>query len=385
MSKSFLTIVFILSISVLTAQNPLIITKQNFVISPDNDTVYSVVKSTLSGITVPKTGANQLWDYSNLTKEDIYYIDPYLPPDKPGFTDAFCASDKNFEVIAVSRGYFYKEYMYLDDNGYYAKGITLDNQSYFIGDLTMNQNDSMVAPEQSWTYPSVRWAYKFPLTYGDVTVSNFMRATNYTLTLTAFGLSKVPSLKKAYITQNDSILGWGRVVLPGTTGKTSPIEVLLIKRIVTEIDSFFIGGVPAQKMLLDNFALSQGQKISSYSYYFTRENHKSAILTFGFSDPVFTRISGIIWDMSADLLTDVRDNPLKNSVDISISPNPVTDNLNIKGDNIKLIQIYSVVGVKVLESVFAENIPVAELSAGMYYCKITTGNNIITKKFVVVR
>ena len=387
MYKFLTLIVFFLSGTILSAQSPLTITKQNFNIIPTNDSVYSVVQTKLSGVSIPGEGANQLWDYSGLIKENIYYYNVYNSADNSSFPNAFCTSDNNFEVIAVSRGYFYSEYQYLDDKGYYAKGIILENQSYYIGDLSQNPNDSMVAPKQTYTYPSERWLCKFPYTFGSATESKFVRETNYTLTLTAFGLTKTPSLKKAYITQSDSVTGWGKVILPGLSGyKTSPIEVLMTKRIITETDSFFIGGAPAPKMLLDNFALSQGQSTTTAQYLFIRENHKSPLLAFGFQNKTFAKISGITWDISADMLTDVKDN-LKNDLsnNIVVSPNPVTDYLKITGDNISRIQIYSIEGIKVLESGFKESISVKDLSSGVYICNLSTGNNNVTKMFVVAR
>jgi len=384
MFKYFSLFVFYITFNVLSAQSPLVITKQNFNVNTNSDSIYTQVYNL---ITIPKPieDGNQIWDYSFLKKDGIgnNYINISA---NSNFPNSLCKVDSLFELIALSRGYFYSEYLYLDDNGFYAKGISLGNQTGSLYGLTFNPNDSMICPEQIFIYPSPRPIYYFPYTFGNVFKSSWIRKTNYSLTITSYGLNKVPASKVSGFNIIDSVSGWGKLILPGILKNTSPIEVLLSRRIVVETDSFFVGGNPAPKALLDAFNIAQGQ-ISSYSrYLFTRENHKTPLLVIEYSDSNFTKISSVTWDKSADLLTDINDRQFNHTQpDIQISPNPVTNYLNIKGDNIKLIQIYSVVGVKVLESDFAENIPVADLAAGMYFCKITTGNNIISKKFVVVR
>ena len=72
---------------------------------------------------------------------------------------------------------------------------------------------------------------------------------------------------------------------------------------------------------------------------------------------------------------------IMNTPTFEITNNPVSDILTLKSENIEqgtILTIYSVEGIKVIESEFKENINIKELSTGMYFIRI--GDKI--EKFV---
>lgn len=72
----------------------------------------------------------------------------------------------------------------------------------------------------------------------------------------------------------------------------------------------------------------------------------------------------------------------KTHADISIYPNPTSEILHIKGDNIDKIEIYNLNGIKVLETT-SSTLDVSKLSTGIYSIQmITAKNESILKKFV---
>ena len=70
---------------------------------------------------------------------------------------------------------------------------------------------------------------------------------------------------------------------------------------------------------------------------------------------------------------------------IKIYPNPVTNTLNVytTGKNISKIEVYSILGKKVLEVENSDSINVSALSSGTYISKIYDDNNAVsTKRFI---
>ena len=80
----------------------------------------------------------------------------------------------------------------------------------------------------------------------------------------------------------------------------------------------------------------------------------------------------------------ISENSTKN--DIILYPNPSSDNLIIKSNlSSGKIEVYTVTGVKLINTEFTENLDISGLTAGVYLCKIVSGNIIETHTFVVAR
>ena len=88
-----------------------------------------------------------------------------------------------------------------------------------------------------------------------------------------------------------------------------------------------------------------------------------------------------------DIYSSIADNLNENN--LSISPNPVNNILKIKfsADELypKSIEIYSALGEKVIETEYKETIEVSNLSPGIYFCAIKSGNKFEMNKFVVLK
>ncbi|MEI6090186.1 MAG: FG-GAP-like repeat-containing protein [bacterium] len=80
----------------------------------------------------------------------------------------------------------------------------------------------------------------------------------------------------------------------------------------------------------------------------------------------------------------VEENLLDNA--ITLSPNPAKTNLRITS-NFKYgtIEVYNLIGFKLINSDFTDNLDISGLSQGVYLCKIISGNIIETGIFVVIR
>ena len=71
----------------------------------------------------------------------------------------------------------------------------------------------------------------------------------------------------------------------------------------------------------------------------------------------------------------------------NIYPNPVNEFINIEssGNRYGKIQIFSMLGARVLETDFRNKINVGNLSGGVYYMTIISGKRAIVKMFNVAR
>ncbi len=77
---------------------------------------------------------------------------------------------------------------------------------------------------------------------------------------------------------------------------------------------------------------------------------------------------------------------VSNSSNFQAFPNPVSDYLTINtNQEIGKIEIFSTLGLKVLETEWKEKIDVRNLPKGIYFLMIISGNFTETKKFVIIR
>lgn len=90
----------------------------------------------------------------------------------------------------------------------------------------------------------------------------------------------------------------------------------------------------------------------------------------------------LIDDISVDIVTGVAS--VENN-EINVYPNPARNVINIDGTNISIVEMYNLVGEKVLSSINKNSIDVSSLDKGIYFIKIKQGENIFTKKISIVK
>jgi hypothetical protein len=268
----------------------LVLTAQNFVISPGPDTVYTVGTGMVS---LPSEGANVHWDYSKITLGVMVPLEIEAAAN-PAFNAAFCVSKNLFDVIAAGRGMYYDEYFSLNAASYGAIGISISKQEYGIGDLTFFPTDSIVVPAQDHHNEDVRTIVRFPWRAGSVNSSSFTRDLRFVLSVTPFGLKYAAGLKRSRILQRDTVVGFGTLVIGDGTGVAAPMPALLVRRTVAQIDSFFLNDAPASSTLLTAFQIEQGALTTSGRYLFLTENRKTPALSFVFGDDTFTQLDEVL-------------------------------------------------------------------------------------------
>lgn len=235
------------------------------------------------GAVLPTWGNNQIWDYSTL-KDSLpiinkYYNAPALGFGTPpaAFADATHAFNYNsgFQVFS----YPSRAYLKMDATGFYHLGYATNGSKFSITALSGGLNDSIFFNAGAYRYTSPWNIYKFPMTANTVWKSNFKEATDFQLSIGAFGLNKTPGVRVTHIIQTDTIVGWGTLKQRNpATGAVLNFAVLLSQRKLTTVDSFYLGGAPAPAALLSAFALIQGNTTVSPAEY--------SFLAIGFNEPL---------------------------------------------------------------------------------------------------
>lgn len=106
-------------------------------------------------------------------------------------------------------------------------------------------------------------------------------------------------------------------------------------------------------------------------------------------------IEGIYRIKLSDLISDVDDNSIVTEIEMTISPNPTSENISISisGDNQnQCISIFNSLGIEVkridaneLLGKSSIEVSTSGFPMGMYYCILNNGQEKITKSFVVIR
>lgn len=302
------------------AQQPITLTFKNMLMPPTAEYVYQ--GADISGVTIPQQGQNRTWDYSKLNKNDAFNLSfSTEPTTNPVYPKAFRKWGSFFYVGAIP--------VALDQlEGNTPKGAAeLGNhfaaQSFSLLLLTGDPNDSLIIPEQDVTVKPEAYR-EYPLEYGSATTTNSVYVTNFVLNIAAFGLDHVPGQFVQHVHHNRKVVGWGKIKIPTENGSSGYIRVLMQRLNVLRTDSVYLGGAPADPLILAAFGVTQGQTINSYyQYRFHQKGIDAYLANFSFTDDTYSTLSSIQYDTK---YYDVQcDNGVKMCVDKASKCVPYSD------------------------------------------------------------
>lgn len=312
------------------------------------------------------TGANYTWDFSNFTPTSQELIE------FKAMSQASSLSSFTFGMFAPPK--------YQATNFGSNTDLPLAQLTSFlpvsISDVSLfskNSNDSITSvgyafvvqgTEVPFKSDTIETRYKFPMNYGD-----FYNSRGYSnLDLNPF----TNAIWRQYRTRTSNVDGWGTITTPYGT-----FDALRITHLITEFDSiqFDFGGtvtwipipVPDQTV-----------------YEWWAENQLEPILRVESSDvlgtPTVTKVE--YRDNYNPALASVK----KNELEVGIYPNPTTDFLTVKLD--QLGANYSIVDVKgtvVMHGTFnslSNQLDVSQLSVGNYQLAVRSANHFGLTPFV---
>lgn len=214
--------------------------------------------------TIPQFGANRNWDYSSL-KANFSRLETYRPATRSGFTSysRYLSSNTFIGDIPLPSEYYY----HLTGDGLFEAGAYQSAQTFNIANFG-DPADSIVFPGANLIFSTPAPILKFPCTYGESWSANHIYYTPFRLTVASFSLNNAPALWVQRVYKTDSVVGWGKLTLPTTSGPSNPVDVLLIKTSRYLVDSYYVNGSPAPASLLSGLKVRQNDSNYANTYTF---------------------------------------------------------------------------------------------------------------------
>jgi hypothetical protein len=383
MKKIYTTIAtFCLSIGVALCQQSPVINQNNFKINYNSE-LTNIANN--AGVVIPSRGPNQIWDYSSLVYNSDVTFD-YKMPDKTIYGNATFIATNLTDVLSSNAVLPYEEGRYVDSSGYYIGASYYDEQRLDISATTGASGDSLIIPEQYNVMEKPLYLIKFPCAYGDSFSVNTSRILDMRITVSGEGINDAPVKRVHYINQWSSVIGWGKLTLPYNAGKSNAVDVLLIQKSLTVIDSMLLNGQPAPAQLLQGFNIVQGAKATYGSYFFVRDQNKNPLLQIT-TTANFKTIKSVLYD--ANTLYALNANNTAQS-SLSLYPNPARHSftLNMPSEENNSIMLINQQGQEVYhqQKVSGSNIQIAtdQLAQGIYIVKVnSTSGKVYTSKIVI--
>ena len=293
---------FVLLIFCCNAQ--ITLTYTNYLVPPAED--HFLQGADPAGVALPSLGTDQAWDYSNLVSNDAYN-NSYLsvPPANPAFAGARTQSDFIGYIAGIP--ILQTRYDADDITSFRRMGESLTRQAFSIGAITGSSTDSLVILEQDVPDEGTFTYVPYPCTYQTSWSSTVRVPVNYELSIAAFGLDHVPGQFVQLEQQSREVVGSGKLRIPLGSGTSDNISVLLFKTTYINIDSVYLGGAPADPLLLAAFGITQGGLFGTeYAYEFRRKGIEENLLYMNL-DETFTAINFLNYDAhTADIYCNAR-------------------------------------------------------------------------------
>ena len=233
-----------------------------------------------------RAGANQTWDFSALAPMGAAYTRSWpaaLP--NPAYPQATLGGGYTVPLgpLQIQGNNFL---------GYTAAGLVqfgsaLAKQSFSLGAISGNPQDSLLFPAQNLPYAPPLVVQELPSTAGTTNDQFHRSVTNLQISIAAFGLNRAPARYVQRFTRRDSVIAWGtaRVPVAGQTGGSVPIPVLLRRSYTIQQDSFFVNGQPAPALLLTALGLTQGNTVTRVDDVFLRASSPQAVVYVAYTQP----------------------------------------------------------------------------------------------------
>lgn len=293
----------------LAAETPLTLTYENYgVIAPGDFLSWNTIATT--SIPMPTTGENQQWDYSNVQNTGSVAA-AFTTPQNAVFPTATIASGIAFVIVGNRvEGERFEE---ISTQGYFSLGHSLQETIIPIDQGIIK--GKLVVPTQN--VHTGRTQVQFPATYGSTWGTPDTRVVaNAKLTVLLYNDAPT-QLVQHYIT-HDTIVGWGRLTVPGNSSH----DVLLHKQTIIQIDSFYINSEPAPELLLGALQAKQGDTTFIEYYSFYAAHVKGEVLQIG----TFTRQgeTSTVAQYNSNLPTSVEEHG-RNAVSLQLYPTPIAN------------------------------------------------------------
>jgi hypothetical protein len=212
----------------------------------------------------------------------------------------------------------------LSVTGYVENGEHIDRVAYSLQGAMIPGTiaaDSIVIKNQDIAFSAPRTRLAFPSTLNTKWASTYNFDFNFGLTFTALGYSNAAGIVRAFVTEKDTVIGYGKASVRTSNGNGSAfIDVLQVESVTSTVDSFYINGTPASSLLLSGFHASQGQTIITKEQNYFRAGELTPLVHITY-DPTNTT-PATSQTQAARLPVSIMETELTRT--INVYPNPVT-------------------------------------------------------------
>ena len=261
--------------------------------------------------------ADGMWDMSAIT-DSVPVFFAYRVPASP-----YQFADSNMYNFA---GFSYQGNILssITSGGLFEYGVSVQRAPYSISSITTGPTDSLIILAQSILYSASRNKITFPTTYNTSWSSAYQYDLDFQFTYLMGGDTLAPCVARTYVTEKDTVIGWGKMrIVDASGGPSAYLNVLQVHTIVTHIDSFFLNGTLFNSAILYFFHLTQGQQDTIYEQNYYRPGEVTALAQVEFRDAAYTQPYKAT--TLVQQLQDVSVPGVAGKTDIAIYPNPVTE------------------------------------------------------------
>lgn len=288
-----------------------------------------LVKVDIGTSTLPAfaAGVNMLWNLSSLVYDTtVHPVVTRLTPDFPyNFADSNHNDFGNLHYNDKGQTLFVLQ-------GIISSEQSIDSQGVLVAKTGLapdNNVDTFIFNAQNSVYSSRYTKMPFPLVYGTSWRSDYSYSESFLVTDSTRAYKKSPG--KIIITKSERnhAQGWGLMKIKEPNGNTSAYaEVIQVKTINYERDSFVFGSTPMPDTLLSLFGMTQGKVTNNYSLNFYRVGRITPLLKLNYADSDLTTLVSAY----VDTLNYVPDSLYPAAIaftslgkDITVYPNPIAN------------------------------------------------------------
>jgi hypothetical protein len=338
---------------------------------------------------LPTPGNDKTYDFSRIPLlSNTYRGDTLIaPPANDDFKNATAASRFDFPFLPFinQKGYF----MYrLDETGWFSLGNINEKQS---GKLpTGGAGDSLVIPASTSTYGNATGYQRIalPMEMGKKSSQTVTYRSNGKLYLPLLGYNGNKVTNEDVIAAKDSIVGWGKAILPGG----SQWEVLHRIRWEEQTTNYYINDELVPDILLSQFGLTNGAKSAMVRNDLFAKGFAAPILTW-YSRPVVDTLISIQFNAKAIVTSRAHASQNVNAV---IYPNPVNNQsvqvvFNEPNTRPATFRLVNALGQEVLNTTIPTGTEVLNVSIpdsvvnGVYFVRIADEGQLHSTERLVIQ
>jgi hypothetical protein len=216
----------------------------------------------------------------------------------------------------------------ITSTGLIQYGVNIPWVGYSLSALgiSIDPRDSFVVNAQNDTFSSSRKVILFPATYNSTWSSAYHSDFSYIFSDSSFNFNHAHGVIRSYITEVDTVKGYGIMRVKNLTGGTSSyFNVLQVQTTVVTIDSFFLNdSLPSLTFmgLLNYLGFTQGQADTTFTQYYYRTGEVTPFAQVSYNNASYSHPVGAATHIQRLVNEGVAN--VANDNKVSVYPNPVS-------------------------------------------------------------